>query len=87
MLEKKDIASLVLLVIVSFLLSFFIANAVISTPEDRSEQVLEVAEFEPNFPSIDPRIYNENSVNPTEDIQIGDSFTPNPFRSQEDGSE
>lgn len=80
MFERKELASLVLIIAISFIISFFIASSLISTPEDRSETVLDVEEFSETFPSPDPRAFNENAINPTEDISIGETFTPNPFR-------
>ncbi len=84
MFKQKEIASLVLIVSVSLVMSFFLANMLIQTPEDRSESVLDVAEFDTDFPSSDPRVFNDEAINPTEDISIGETFTPNPFRGDRD---
>jgi len=78
-MKQSDIASLIIIVVVSFSLAFIIGNAVFNTPESRSTQVEVVNSFETEIIQPTPGIFNENAINPTEDITISESDTDKPF--------
>ncbi|MEX0934553.1 MAG: hypothetical protein WDZ42_02010 [Candidatus Saccharimonadales bacterium] len=84
MLEQKDIIVISLVAVFSFIASFFIASALITTPEDRAEQVLEVSEVSSDFPEVNRRIFNSDAINPTEEITLGEDSVTNPFDSTRD---
>ncbi len=84
MLEQKDIIAISLIAVMSFIASFFIAAALITTPEDRAESVMEVNELSSNFSHPDSAIFNEDAINPTEEITIGGDSATNPFDSDRD---
>lgn len=74
-MKKKDIPVLIIVVIVSSVASFFLSQAIIGTPETEP-QVAEIVEpITDDFPSIDSRytpFFNEESINPTQLIRVGD---------------
>ena len=78
-MKQKDIALIVLIIILSTIFSMVISGIFISTPKNRSQQVEVVTPISSSFDLPSDKYFNENSVNPTKLIQIGDSPNQNPF--------
>lgn len=79
MIKQSDVAMLILVISISLLASFFLGNAIINTPENRSEQVEIVTPISAEFPTPSPEIFNDSAINPTEAIEIGNSNQNQPF--------
>lgn len=82
MIKQNDIAVLILITAISLVAAYIIGNALINSPDSRSTPVEVAVPIDAEFPEIDTRIFNENSINPTEKIEIGDTNTPSPFETQ-----
>lgn len=82
MIKQSDIAVLILITAISLVVAYFIGNAVINSPDSRSTLVEIAIPISEDFPEPDVRIFNKDSINLTEKIEIGDSNTVNPFESQ-----
>lgn len=82
-MKQSDIANLLIVVTISLALSFFIAGAIINTDESRSAEVEQIRPIDSSFNVPDEKIFNEDSINPTELINIGGSQSSTPF---EDGA-
>lgn len=80
MIKQTDIAMIIIVTAVSLVAAYFIGGAIINTPESRGTQVEVAIPINPEFPEPDPRVFNDNSINPTERIEIGDSNTDKPFQ-------
>lgn len=78
-MKQKDIALIIVIVFISGVASFFISNALFATPDRREQKVEKVEAITADFPTPDNKYFNENSINPTQLIQIGESTNPNPF--------
>jgi len=78
-MKKSDLGSLILLVAISFTAAYFLSNAIFNTPQSRSVEVEVITPISNTFPAASENIFNDLSLNPTTDIQIGQSATPNPF--------
>jgi len=78
-MKRSDIASLILIVAISFTLAYFVGNAIFNTPESRSTKVEVVNAIEGQLPETPSDIFNKDSINPTEDIRINPSDTDKPF--------
>lgn len=78
-MKNSDIASLILIVAISFTAAYFIGNAFFNTPDSRSTEVELVSEVGPELSEISNVIFNKDSINITEDIVIEQSDTDNPF--------
>lgn len=78
-MKRNDIASILIIVIISFTAAYFIGNAIFNTPDSRSTQVEKVSPIGPDLEEIDTSIFNTKSVNPTQDIEINQSDTDKPF--------
>ena len=82
MIKQTDIAMLVLITAISLVVAYLIGGALINSPESRATPVEIVVPISAEFPEPDPRIFNANSINPTEQITIGDSKTDSPFQGE-----
>ena len=80
MIKQTDIAMLVLITAISLVAAYLIGGALINSPESRSTPVEIAIPINTDFPEPDTRIFNANSINPTEKIEIGDSNTNAPFQ-------
>ena len=80
MIRQKDIAALILIVSIMLVASYMVGDAVINSPKNRSAEVEVVTPISPDFPAPDLKIFNDQSINPTEIIRIGDGKkTDKPF--------
>lgn len=78
-MKQKDIALVILIVAISAIASYFISSKIIVTPKDRQQEVEVVQEIKTKFPLPDKKYFNENAINPTRPITIGENANPDPF--------
>ncbi|MCA9349373.1 hypothetical protein KC878_04530 [Candidatus Saccharibacteria bacterium] len=78
-MRQKDIALIVFASGMSALIAFALGNYVLGGT-NRSTNVETVQAITAEFQLPDSRFFNDNSLNPTTTIQIGDSNNPNPFK-------
>jgi len=79
-MKQKDIALIIVVSFISAVLSFFLSNALISSPENRQQEVGIVDPITAEFNEAPKRYFNEKAVNPTQLIRIGDTNNLNPLR-------
>lgn len=81
-MKQKDIALILVMVFISGLLAFVISRWVFSKPQNR-EQTAEVVDIiKADFPPPPSKYFNSSSVNPTQQIEIGNNPNPNPFNAK-----
>lgn len=68
-MKQNDIASIVLIVAIAGVISYFVASAVIGKPENNPVQVEQVTPIAKSFPAPDSRIFNDKSIDATVEIQ------------------
>jgi hypothetical protein len=78
MIRKKDFPMIILIVSFSLIASFILGNT-----ENRSKEVSVIRPITANFQEPDPTIFNDEAINPTELIRIGDEQKEKPFQSEE----
>lgn len=78
-MKKQDITLIVIVVIFSSVFSFVIASLTITAPRNRQVPVEVVYPITNDFPAEDKRYFNENSINPTQNITIGNGANANPL--------
>lgn len=78
-MKQHDIAMIIVIAFFSGLFAWFISNAIIGSPGDRQTTVEVVEPIVAEFTQPDPRFFNEDSVNPTQIIEIRDSSNNRPF--------
>ena len=81
-MKQNDIALLILLVIISAFGSVLIGNQFIRPSKNKTESVEVVEKLDPQFPAPDPTVFNDTALNPTREITIGNSTSPQPIKSQ-----
>ena len=78
-MKRKDFLMIVMVVVIAAIFSVVVSGMFITTPEDR-EQTVEVAEPITSDLQRPPADYfNQEAINPTQTIQIGDDSNEQPF--------
>lgn len=78
-MKQKDYALILVIVFISGVASFIISGKIFVTPENRQQKVQTVDVIDSNFQKPSEKYFNEDSVNPTQLVQIGDNDNQNPF--------
>ena len=79
-MKQKDIDAIITIVFISGILSFFISNALFAPPKNLKTQVEVVEPISAEFSQPDKKYFNQDSVNPTQTITIGDGENQQPFQ-------
>ncbi len=80
-MKQKDITLIVTVVIISVILSLVIGNLFITSPKNRQEKVEVVKPISADFKEPDKKYFNNNSIDPTQLITIGNDANNQPFNS------
>lgn len=78
-MKQKDITLIIVVVAVSGLVSFFVARAVFVKSTDRKMEAEVVAPITNEFARPSKKYFNEASINPTREIEIGNSGNNAPY--------
>ncbi len=81
-MKQKDWVLILVMVFISAIVALLISRWVFATPQNRQQTAEVVDEITAEFPPPPPKYFNANSVNPTQQIEIGGSTNPNPFNSK-----
>jgi len=79
-MKQKDIALIVVIVIISAFASFMITKHFIATPKSRKQTAEVVQPITDDFPSPDSHYFNSQAFDPTKQITIGENSNPDPFK-------
>jgi hypothetical protein len=85
-MNRKTIMALVVIVIIAFIFSSFLSNAIFNPSKKRSASVPVIQPISSTFPDVksDPNyknVFNAQALDPTQLIQIGTSQNATPFNS------
>lgn len=72
-MKKSDIAMIILIASLSMLIAYFAAKAVLGDPKSESVTVKTIEPITSDVSEPDKRVFNENAINPTVEIIIGDT--------------
>lgn len=78
-MKQKDLAMILVVSFISAVLSFVVSNMVFSSEKSRSLESDKVTAITTDFVAPDKKYFNEESVNPTQIIRIGDNTNNQPF--------
>ena len=78
-MKKTDIALLILIVALSGLITYFIANALLGSQKQLTAKVTEVQPVKSSIVMPEESVFNANAINPAIQIKIGDSSNQQPF--------
>jgi len=77
--KQKDVAMLLIVIFVAGVFSFVVSKIFFTSSKNRNYSVQVVEPISEEFQQPDKRVFNEQAINPTQLIQIGDSTNPQPF--------
>ena len=80
-MKQKDLLLIIVIVVISGLVSFFISNKFISPPK-HDLKAAKVEAISSDFDQPDNRYFNDKSVNPTQLIRIQNNANTKPFNGQ-----
>lgn len=78
-MKKNDIALIVLIVSVSLVATYFLAKAILGEPQNDTVKAEVVEPISATLVEPTSDIFNKNAINPTVDIEIGNSANKQPF--------
>lgn len=78
-MKKSDIAILVLIIGVSLLIAFLVGNALLGGHVAQPVKVETADPISADVVQPDKTVFNENALNPSVQIQIGQSSNQQPF--------
>ena len=78
-MKQKDLALIAVIVIISATASFFLSSKLFGSPKNRNVQVEVVEPISADFSEPNKKFFNDTSLNPTQQIQIGDGGNQTPF--------
>jgi hypothetical protein len=80
-MKQKDLITLVGAIFLGLLLSIGASKLIFATPANTQEQVPVVPAISSNFSTPSKQFFNDQSIDPTQLIQIGNNSNPTPFNS------
>jgi len=81
-MKQKDFVLIIVVVFISGVFSFFVSNYLFASPKNRQEKVEIVQPITADFPSLSDKYFNNNSIDPTQVIRIGENNNNQPFNKQ-----
>jgi len=78
-MKQKDVALILIIIIVSAVVSLFISRAIFSTAKNNRQEVVSVQPISSYFPSLPTQYFNSSSIDPTQLITINQNANQNPF--------
>ncbi len=78
-MKKNDIAIIVLIVSVTLLVSYFALSAIIGQPGSQRQTVEVVEPISAELPEPSKKIFNDQAIDPTVVIEIGNPANQQPF--------
>ncbi|TAH34185.1 hypothetical protein EYC59_03460 [Candidatus Saccharibacteria bacterium] len=80
-MKQKDIALILVIAVVSGIISFVVSGKIFVTPQNRSQKVEVVDKISTDFQQPSDKYFNEQSVDPTQPVEVGENNNQSPFDS------
>jgi len=81
-MKQKDIALIIVIAVISAGVAFFLSGFLFTSGDAQQQKVEVVQPISSEFGSVDKRYFNEESIDPTPDVPVGDNNNPDPFKPQ-----
>lgn len=78
-MRNKDIILIIVVVFFSGVISYVLSNILITTPKNRKATVEVIEPISADFPRPSTQYFNDQAINSTKLIQIGDTTNTDPF--------
>ncbi len=79
MIQKKDMLTIIVVAIFAAVFSIIVSNIFFTSSKQRKLKAETVEPISTDFTQPDPAVFNDQAIDPTKLIQIGDSNNPEPF--------
>ena len=83
-MKRNEVALLILIVSISLVLAYFLGKAIVGEPGANGAQVEVVEPISADVSEPSARVFNNQAINPTVQVKIGDSSNQSPFTGEED---
>lgn len=71
-MKQSDIAALIVISSLTLLVAYFVADYFIGKPTGETAKVQTISQIDPEVKKPDSSIFNEDAINPTVEVVIGD---------------
>ena len=78
-MKRQDIALIIVVAFIGGIISIFASKAIFAPPKNRHQEVQVVQPITADFPQPSKQFFNTNSIDPTENVTIGQNANTNPF--------
>lgn len=78
-MKKNDLALLILIASVALVASYFITQAIVGNPQQRSVEVPTAEAISTEVVQPEAKTFNTGAINPTVEVNIGNSANQQPF--------
>lgn len=82
-MKQKDLALILVIIIVSAVVSLFISKSIFNTSKNNNQSVASVQSISSYFPPLPKQYFNSSSIDPTQLITINQNSNQNPFGSSQ----
>lgn len=79
-MKQKDFALVAVIIILSAVISVVVSNIFLGSSKKRQQKVEVVDQIQTDFEQPDPKYFNENAIDPTKLITIGENPNNTPFK-------
>lgn len=80
-MKRKDFLLIAVVIIISTAFALLLSSILIGSPKKNPQEAEIVEPISAQFPPADKHYFNDQAINPTKLITIGDNANPNPFNS------
>lgn len=78
-MKQKDIVLIIIIAFFSAIASYLVSNKLFVTASNRQQEVVVVDPIDGSFKPPDKKYFNDNSIDPAQDVPIGSNSNPTPF--------
>ncbi|MDL2363556.1 MAG: hypothetical protein QFB86_04220 [Patescibacteria group bacterium] len=81
-MKQKDIALIAVIIFISAIFSVFVSKALFGGSTTKNQEAEVVQAISPSFAELNKSYFNNESIDPTKKITIGEHNNPSPFQSK-----
>ncbi len=78
-MKQKDLAMILIMVFISVVAAIVVSKWIFASPKNQQQTAEVVDVISSDFSPPSTKYFNADSVNPTQQIEIGGNSNPNPF--------
>ena len=80
-MKQKDWALVLVMAFIGAVISVFVSHLLFSSPKNHNQTAEVVDPITASFSTPPTQYFNQNSINPTQNVQFGNGTNPNAFNS------